>query len=181
MQIIPIPAPSSSVRARLLALLDEGSRWLFLRARAGFDKSLTVRAWLHADPRLLESAQWIQLAPGDRVDIVRLGGLLAGRRRPRIVVLDATTSDVPLDIEALRAVGAFPELLPEPVSPVALTEREGVVLRALATGSDIGTIARTLFVSENTVRMQVRAVYRKLGVHSRDQAVAEAVRRGIVR
>ena len=72
-----------------------------------------------------------------------------------------------------------PSLLPAPLTPATLTPRERVVLAHLAGGSSLPVIARELFVSENTVRSQARSVYRKLGVGTRDEAVAEAVKRGI--
>ena len=45
----------------------------------------------------------------------------------------------------------------------------------LATGLPNRAIGDALFVSENTVRTHLKAVYRKLGVTSRSQAVARAL------
>ncbi len=70
-------------------------------------------------------------------------------------------------------------VLPSPLPPVALSQRERVVLAQLATGSSLRAIASALFVSENTIRSQARSIYRKLGVSSRDAAITEAARRGI--
>jgi DNA-binding NarL/FixJ family response regulator len=53
-----------------------------------------------------------------------------------------------------------------------LSERERAVLRLLADGADHEAIATTLFVSTHTVRTHLRNLYRKLGVHSRKEAVA---------
>jgi LuxR family maltose regulon positive regulatory protein len=41
-------------------------------------------------------------------------------------------------------------------------------------------IAEALFVSQNTVKTQLRSIYRKLGVSSRDEAVREARRQGLL-
>jgi LuxR family transcriptional regulator, maltose regulon positive regulatory protein len=88
-------------------------------------------------------------------------------------------------LELMRLAGLshnltdVPSLLPAPLTPATLTPRERVVLAHLAGGSSLPVIARELFVSENTVRSQARSVYRKLGVGTRDEAVAEAVKRGI--
>ncbi len=59
-----------------------------------------------------------------------------------------------------------------------LTAREGQVLRALAEGVGVAAIAADWFVSEATVRSQVRGVLTKLGVTSQLEAVAAAHRCG---
>ena len=48
------------------------------------------------------------------------------------------------------------------------------MLRLLATRLSQREIARELYVSVNTVRTHVQGVYRKLGVASREEAVAAA-------
>ena len=45
----------------------------------------------------------------------------------------------------------------------------------LATGMPNRAIAEALFVSENTVRTHLKAVFRKLSVTNRSQAVARAL------
>jgi len=60
-----------------------------------------------------------------------------------------------------------------------LTERELVVLRYLTSRLTTSEIAQEMYVSVNTVRTHTKAVYRKLGVGSRQDAVAEAHRVGI--
>ena len=57
-----------------------------------------------------------------------------------------------------------------------LSEREAQVLRLLAMGQSVGAIAVARFVSEATVRSQVRAILTKLGVSSQLEAVAAAHR-----
>lgn len=57
-----------------------------------------------------------------------------------------------------------------------MTPAELRVLRYLPTHLTFGAIAQELFVSRNTVKTQAIAIYRKLGVSSRDAAVAEARR-----
>lgn len=59
-----------------------------------------------------------------------------------------------------------------------LSRRESVVLAALLDGRSVERIARESFVSEATVRTQVRAILTKLGVNSQLEAVAMAVRAG---
>jgi LuxR family maltose regulon positive regulatory protein len=56
----------------------------------------------------------------------------------------------------------------------ALTDRELVVLRLLATSLSQPEIAHELYVSVNTVRTHIQGIYRKLRVASRQEAVATA-------
>jgi DNA-binding NarL/FixJ family response regulator len=69
---------------------------------------------------------------------------------------------------------ARPERAPAHVP--RLTERELEVLRHVALGSNNREIARTLFISENTVKNHIRNILEKLQLHSRMEAVMYAVR-----
>jgi len=53
-----------------------------------------------------------------------------------------------------------------------LTERELEVLRLIAEGLKYEEIAGRLFISLNTVRTYVKAIYGKLSVNNRTQAIA---------
>lgn len=61
-----------------------------------------------------------------------------------------------------------------------LTERERSVLRLVAAGESNKQIARTLSISERTVKFHVTSIFRKLAVENRAQAVAVAARRGLL-
>jgi DNA-binding NarL/FixJ family response regulator len=61
-----------------------------------------------------------------------------------------------------------------------LTAREHAVLQLLAQGCDNQAIADRLFVSPHTVRTHIRNVMRKLGAHSRLEAVVIASGRGLL-
>jgi DNA-binding NarL/FixJ family response regulator len=65
-------------------------------------------------------------------------------------------------------------------SPYGLTAREREVLSVLAGGADTEQIADALFLSRNTVRTHIGNILSKLGVHSRVEAAAVAVRERIV-
>jgi len=52
-----------------------------------------------------------------------------------------------------------------------LTRREKVVLAELDEHTTLEEIANRLFVTRNTVKSQVRSVYKKLGVSTRADAV----------
>ncbi len=62
----------------------------------------------------------------------------------------------------------------------ALTERETEVLRLVAEGASNPQIAEQLCVSVNTIKVHLRNILDKLQLHTRTQAAAFAVRRGIV-
>ena len=62
----------------------------------------------------------------------------------------------------------------------ALTAREAAVLRLLPTQLSLREIADALYVSHNTAKTHSRALYRKLGVSSRDEAVVAARSSGLL-
>jgi DNA-binding NarL/FixJ family response regulator len=84
-------------------------------------------------------------------------------------------------VAGLTSSGGGPELTqPEPVAKSEpfprLSTREQAVLHELIDGRTAGEIAAEAFVSIATVRTQISAVLRKLGVHSQLAAVALARR-----
>jgi DNA-binding NarL/FixJ family response regulator len=78
---------------------------------------------------------------------------------------------VPLDVASHLA---------EHLSSVSLTEREIEVLRHITGGNRNKDIAERLFISEETVKIHVKHIMEKLGASDRTQAMAIAVRRGII-
>ena len=80
----------------------------------------------------------------------------------------------------VRRVLAARNALGADARPVPLTERERAVLSMLPTQRSFDEIALDLTVSHSTVKTHVRALYGKLGVNSRREAVATARRRGIL-
>jgi LuxR family maltose regulon positive regulatory protein len=75
------------------------------------------------------------------------------------------------EVELLCGNVAAPDIV-LPLTPEPLTKRERNVLRLLNSELSLREIAAELFVSYNTVKSQTRAVYRKLGVSTRAEAVA---------
>jgi DNA-binding NarL/FixJ family response regulator len=61
-----------------------------------------------------------------------------------------------------------------------LSQREIEVLTSLSNGNNYQEIADSLFISVDTVRHHIRNIYRKLHVHSQSEAVAKAIRKGII-
>jgi len=72
---------------------------------------------------------------------------------------------------------------PQSATPVAgataLSEREAVVLEAVARGLSNREIGRQLWISEQTVKFHLRNIYRKLGISSRTEAARHAYRTGL--
>jgi ATP/maltotriose-dependent transcriptional regulator MalT len=66
------------------------------------------------------------------------------------------------------------------VERAPLTERELAVLRLLPTRLSNREIGRELYVSMNTVRSHIQAIYRKLDVGTREEAVAHARQLGLL-
>lgn len=95
---------------------------------------------------------------------VMAGGSPVGR-----TLRESLLADLRASREArMRAVSCFD----------ALTDRERCVLRGLMDGLSADEIAESDFVALSTVRSQIRAVLRKLGVGSQLAAVALAYRSG---
>ena len=61
-----------------------------------------------------------------------------------------------------------------------LTDRELTILRMLPAPSSLRQLASELFVTPNTLKTHLRAIYRKLGAESREEAVIRARERGLI-
>lgn len=91
-------------------------------------------------------------------------------------------------VEVIRQVHAGKKRIPAEVAAhlaeylgdEALTDREIDVLRHIAKGKRNREIGEQLFISEETVKVHVKHIMEKLGASDRTQAVAIAVRRGII-
>ncbi|ACZ22853.1 ATP-dependent transcriptional regulator [Sanguibacter keddieii DSM 10542] len=69
-----------------------------------------------------------------------------------------------------EAVGVFPSEPPR----ARLSSRELQVLRSLAESPSLASVARSLFLSSNTVKTHLRSIYQKLGTHSSVETVEKA-------
>jgi len=69
---------------------------------------------------------------------------------------------------------------PQPVEAGMLSEREREVLALLAQGVPNKEIAARLYITERTVKAHVSSLFNKLGVNSRTEAVAVALRGGLL-
>jgi len=91
-------------------------------------------------------------------------------------------------IDTIRSVHAGKRCIPpelaaqiaEHLGDDTLSGRELDVLRHVAEGQKNGEIGERLFISEETVKVHLKHIMEKLGAKKRTEAVAIAVRRGII-
>jgi two-component system response regulator DesR len=101
------------------------------------------------------------------------------------VVKEAPLDGLNRALETVAAGGTYVDpvvsglLLRDTAAP-ELTERERQVLRLLADGCSYDEVGQQLFISPETVRTHVAKSQRKLGVRTRTQAVAAALRAGLI-
>ncbi|MGR2751982.1 LuxR C-terminal-related transcriptional regulator [Agromyces arachidis] len=102
------------------------------------------------------------------------------RLRLAALVERAATSDAADPVG--RLVGLIAERYPpdEGEAPDTLTPRERLVLEHLVDAETQARISFALSVSPNTVKTQVRSIYRKLGVGTREGAVQRARTLGLI-
>ena len=119
-----------------------------------FEGDVEIQRALQAGARgyLLKS-----MPPGEILSVIRQ--VHAGKKR------------VPPEVAAQLA---------EHMSDEGLTVREIEVLTKVAGGNRNKDIADLLFISEETVKVHVKHIMEKLGAKDRTQAIAIAVRRGII-
>jgi len=82
---------------------------------------------------------------------------------------------------ARKVIGLFRTVRPPPPPRHALTPQEVRLLALLADGYSYLNAAGQLDISINTVRNHVRGIYDKLHVHTKSEAVAKALKQGILR
>jgi DNA-binding NarL/FixJ family response regulator len=81
---------------------------------------------------------------------------------------------------AKKVITLFRRARPVPEEANELTAHELRILKLLASGENYKSSAKLLGVSVNTISYHVRSIYTKLHVHSRGDAVAKALRRGLI-
>lgn len=102
----------------------------------------------------------------------------------------AAAAEIAAALRSLQAGESYlePRIAAKLVSEIAaprrfaglLTERERAVLRLIAAGLSNKQIARSLSITERTVKFHVTSILRKLDADNRAQAVAEAIQRGLL-
>lgn len=82
---------------------------------------------------------------------------------------------------ARRVVELFRQFRPPHGAPHQLTAQELRLLGLLGEGHQYKTAAAELGITINTVSSHMRHIYEKLHVHSKSEAVAKALRQGLIR
>jgi LuxR family maltose regulon positive regulatory protein len=142
------------------------------RGLALLDAFDDVPAWFGAETQILLARAALALG-----DVTGARALLAeasrlSRRTPDVVIFERWF-DSAWDQFDQHAEGVL-------AGTASLTTAELRVLRFLPTHYSFYEIAQRLHVSANTVKTHVHAVYRKLDASSRSEAVAQAIRAGLL-
>lgn len=146
--------------------LDEHGQWY--RYHTLFAELLRFQLWREMQEEIgviqARAAQWLEehgLSAGTRPAVSAGDGhaFARGQREPLMV----------------RRVGGPGQRTPQE----PLSEREKDVLELLASDFSYQGIAERLYISLPTVKTHVAHIYAKLGVHNREDALAEALRLGM--
>jgi DNA-binding NarL/FixJ family response regulator len=81
---------------------------------------------------------------------------------------------------ARQAVAMLKRHAPSEQETVRFTPRESEILALLTEGLNYTKVGERLFISLDTVRNHIRHIYEKLQVHSKAEAVAKAIKRGMI-
>lgn len=112
----------------------------------------------------------------EAVALFRATGLLRSFLKVPREVLEDLAAQVPAVRAVLDAPG-FAEsdsVFPGESPRARLSSREMQVLRSLAESPSLASVARSLFLSANTVKTHLRSIYQKLGTHSSVETVEKA-------
>ncbi len=98
------------------------------------------------------------------------------------------TSTMEQIVEAIRTVHSGSRWIPphiaqqlaDRISRAQLSTRETEILQLMASGMRNKEIGQKLFISENTVRNHILSLLQKLGTAHRTEAIALAIRQGLV-
>lgn len=193
------------VRTGLRALFEHNDDVEVIGEAASGEEAITLAGHLHPDVVLCD----LRLGPGID-GVATTAALRAQRPAPAVIILTTFDRDVEIlraieagaagyllkDVSPQTIVSSLREaaaggmvLAPEMAQRVVdgmrqprlrLTEREIEVLKLLDTGASNKEIARTLFVTEATVKTHLVHLFAKLNVESRAKAVTLARETGLI-
>ncbi|MGC2373665.1 MAG: LuxR C-terminal-related transcriptional regulator, partial [Solirubrobacteraceae bacterium] len=163
-------AVSADVRSRV-GRVDEGKRDA-RRAAHLLARPVDFIPWYEAETRIMLARAALRLADVGAARTLLAEASHLARRVPDAVVLGGWLDETwgLLDSTATTALAG----------PATLTMAELRILRFLPTHLSFREIGARLHVSTNTVKTQAHAVYRKLDVSSRSEAVARATDIGLL-
>jgi predicted ATPase/DNA-binding CsgD family transcriptional regulator len=171
-----------------------GERRYFAGALAGLARAVAARGDLEWAARLYGAVDAVLEVTGANLPVMALPSFASARAAVRAALGEARFTAAwsaghalpPLDVlaEADRGVNsAEPAADDAPTrrsaAPYRLTARELEVLRLVAAGHSNREIATALFVTQRTAATHVSHILAKLGVRSRSEAAAWAVRYGL--
>ena len=97
-------------------------------------------------------------------------------------IKESVSGGSPMSPEIARSVvELFRRFQQEPESSFDLNPHEKRILQFMADGESFRSVAARLSVTVHTVSYHVRGIYEKLHVHSRSDAVAKALRSGLLK
>lgn len=166
--------------AAAIRAINEGAIYKYLTKPCGaVEVAATLRAALEVHRAAAEGAQALESARRQRALIEELHRAYvddgADAREPEpappVAVAASTARETP------RAPAHYGSLDPKRVA--TLTPRERDILSALASGQHVKDIAQDLDISTHTARNHMKAILRKLEVHSQIELLAKLVGREV--
>lgn len=176
-ELVPARALHLLLTGRSASLLGRLTSWLALpghtiRTRAATLTTGAAAACRTGDRRLaaglLRRAHDLVAGEGVRTQL----SLLPISDR---VALDEIARQCGDDAVADYLASVRTDVVPSSATLLGLTRRESIVLAALTSTPSREEIARRLTVSPNTVKSQIRQIYKKLGVNNRAAAIRVAI------
>lgn len=189
----PKTSPARVVAAARIALVSDSPEEAVQSIVSMLAKERDLSPRIRAEALLLQAAAASRTDRGDyALTILDEAAVLLRDQRMRFPLMLIPRADLEALKQRADAAGVtlagglldrlddIPDVLPVLPSSVALTRRELVVLEHLASTGNVAEIAGVLFVSTNTVKSQLRSIYRKLGVSSREEALVAAIERRMI-
>jgi LuxR family maltose regulon positive regulatory protein len=177
----PHSLPVTCAQARLLTLRGEPQEAV-ARCLAGLE---LAREWRDSSlmvPAALLELSRAQLALGDDESAARVAR--AGAARIAGARDAGRLAEALADVEARAMTDRSPRAAGRSLRDVdgveELSAREVEVLRALGGAGSLREVADALYISRNTIKTHTRALYGKLGVGTREEAVARGRALGLL-
>jgi DNA-binding NarL/FixJ family response regulator len=197
---VSLVAPTPTLRAGLRAMLDRVDIEITDEASSMDSLAILLSDDVRADVVLLSSGTELRTPSTYTQAVVVMSDDEAVATRLRTMNLrgwgiapsDATPDELHSVVVAVaQGLVVMPlrfadQLIPQrpladpSTEKIELTPREGEVLELLSRGLPNKLIAQQLGISEPTAKFHVSAIYAKLGVASRAEAVSKAARAGLI-